>query len=338
MFYRPLGATGIELPALTLGAWSIGPLQSFAADKTSAIGAIRKGYELGCHTFDTAPGYGFGYSEEVLAEAMEGVPRDRINILTKCGVIPGGGRGRLQSQMEHEGKKLDIYIYSGKESVIQECEGSLRRLKTDYIDLYSVHRYDPTTPLAELAEAFELLLRQGKIRAAGVCNYTFEQMQDAEKYFPVASIKTTYSMLNRPIENDLVPYCLGHNKGILAYSVLQRGILTGRNYPKFLRDVDENSSEAALYDPENMEKIRGFLDTITPLAEDKGVEVTHICLRWAIEQPGITTGLIQASNAEQVKDDFKALDISFTVEDKTFIDRHLNALLDRLEFSPATIG
>jgi aryl-alcohol dehydrogenase-like predicted oxidoreductase len=331
MIYRQLGGSGIKLPVLTLGAWCVAP-REFGVSKESSIGALQKGYELGCTAIETAASYGLGFTEEVVAEAIEGIPRDKITLLTKCGVVPHGNKGRFVNRYNFDGIKADCYYYAGKDSVINQCEESLRRLRTDYIDVFSLHFHDPTTPIGETMEAFDQLLSQGKIRAAGVANYTFEQLQEAAQYVRLSSIKRTYSMLNRQIEQDVVPFCLENGIGVLAYSVLQRGILTGRNYPAFLRSRDENPPEAKLYDPENMKKIRGFLDAITPLALDKGVETTQLCLRWTIEQPFHPVSLIEASNAAQVGDDFRALTISFTEEDMDFINQRLAVLESQLNF------
>jgi len=332
MIYRQLGDSGIELPAITLGAWCIEPGEQ-GVSKTDSIAALRMGYELGCHAIDTSSGYGLGFTEEVVAEAIEGVPRDKITLLSKCGIVAEGNRGRYIGRYQRNGISADCYYYAGKDSIIQACENSLRRLRTDYIDLYSLHLPDPTTPIAESMEAFDQLLRQGKIRAAGVCNYTAGQLKEAAQHVKLSSIKRPYSMLNRQIERDVVPFCLDNGIGVLAYSVLQRGILTGRNYPKFLRTRDEDPAEALLYEPANMAAIRDFLDAITPLALEKGVETTHLSLRWTIEQSWHPVAIIEASGAAQVEDDFKAVSISFTNEDMDFIDQQLAELVPRLDFS-----
>lgn len=333
MIYRQLGNSGIQLPALTLGAWCIQPAEKGGVPKDSSMAALRKGYELGCNAIDTSAAYGFGFSETVVAEVIEDLARDKITLLSKCGIVAEGNKGRYIGRFQGNGIDADCYYYAGKESVIKQCENSLRRLRTDYIDLYSLHVPDQTTPIAETMEAFDQLLRQGKIRAAGVCNYSAEQLKEAAQHVRLSSIKRPYSMLNRQIENDVVPFCLENNIGVLAYTVLQRGILTGRNYPKFLRSRDEDPAEALLYEPENMRNIRIFLDRITPLALDKGVETTHLCLRWVIEQPWHPVALIEASNAAQVEDDFKAVTISFTQEDMDIMNQHLAELVAQLDFS-----
>src|SRR5690606_4106394 len=131
----------------------------------------------------------------------------------------------------NDGKPIKMYKFSGKESVMRECEDSLRRLKTDYIDLYQVHWYDKTTPIEETMSAIVKLLEQGKIRAAGVCNYTAEWVEEALKTVNIVSNQVPYSMINRKIEKDVVPQALEKGMSIIPYSPLQRGLLTGKIRP-----------------------------------------------------------------------------------------------------------
>jgi aryl-alcohol dehydrogenase-like predicted oxidoreductase len=335
MEYRELGDSGIELSRITFGAWSIGQLQLGDPTREDALAALRKAYEMGCTSIDTAPGYNKGFAEEVVAEAISGLPRDKVQVLTKCGMVWGGGKGKLVNTCTYQGQRYEIYRYAGKESVIKECEDSLRRLNTDYIDLYSLHFPDPTTPIEETMEAFSLLLQQGKIRAAGLCNCDAEIMRKADALCPVVSNKARYSMLNRGIENDLIPYSLENDKAILAYSVLQRGILTGMDMRKFLWPED-NSWEVALYEPANAARIRAFLDKLQPMAEDKGVTLTQLCVRWTLDRPGITVTLLGASSEKQVMFDLRAMDITLDEEETNTINRYLSELEAGLELGVRT--
>ncbi len=335
MEYRQLGKTQIELSVLTFGAWAIGQGILGGIERRDAVDALRKAYELGSTSIDTAPLYGLGLSEEVVAEAIAGIPRDRLQLLTKCGMVWEGNRGHeYLKNIDFCGRTIDLYLYGGRESIMRECENSLRRLKTDYIDLYSVHWPDPTTPIEETMEALSRLKQQGKIRAAGVCNHSLAQMQGAEAVVDVASNKVRYSMLNRGIEQDLIPYCFEAQKSILAYSVLQRGILTGRDLPKFIWKVGENLREAALYEPENLRRIRTFLSNITPIALDHGVTVTQLGIRWVIDQPGVTVALLGATSPDQIVFDAQALDVSLTATEKLTINGLLAELEETLELEP----
>ncbi|MGZ8525262.1 MAG: aldo/keto reductase, partial [Chitinophagaceae bacterium] len=232
MEYRQLGQSNLELSVITFGAWAIGGWMWGGAERKDAIDAIKASYNHGVTSIDTAPVYGQGLSEEIVGDAIQGIPRDKIQLLTKFGMRWDIRKGDFAFKSEdNAGKPIEIYKYAGKESIIKECEDSLRRLRTDYIDLYQIHWPDSTTPVEESMEAIALLLKQGKIRAAGVCNYSVAQMTEAEKTVSLASNQVPYSMVERTIEKELVPHCIEHNKSILAYSPLQRGILTGKIKP-----------------------------------------------------------------------------------------------------------
>jgi aryl-alcohol dehydrogenase-like predicted oxidoreductase len=331
MEYRTLGDSDLSLSVLTFGAWAIGENAQYPAPTESAIAALRKAHELGFTSIDTAPNYSLGFSEEVVGKVLAELPRDRVQLSTKCGVVWEGTEGRLAyKDIKYKDRLLDIYHYSGKESIIRQCEDSLRRLRTDYIDLYSIHWPDPTTPIGESMEAFIRLKEQGKIRAAGLCNHGLEDMEKAEDVVTVVSHKTRYSMLNRRIENDLLPYCVKKNKGILAYSVLQRGILTGLNVQKFLWRVD-NPWEVALYEEANMARIRVFLDKLAPIASGYGVTIPQLVIRWTIHRPGITVALIGATSPEQIEHDAKSVEIPLSEEDIKIIDGLVEELSQQLE-------
>lgn len=180
MKYRKLGNTDLELSVITFGAWAAGGWMWGGADRKQAVEAIKAGYDVGMTSIDTAPIYGQGTSEEIVGEAIKGIPRDKVQILTKFGMrwdldTPKGDFA--MHSKDNYGKDIDIYKYAGKESVIKECEDSLKRLGTDYIDLLQIHWPDTTTPITETFEAVAKLIEQGKVRYAGVCNYDVEQMK-----------------------------------------------------------------------------------------------------------------------------------------------------------------
>lgn len=337
MEYKQLGETGIRLSAITFGAWAIGPWETGAVSQSDAIISLRKAYDLGATSIDTAAGYGLGYSEETVAEAIADIPRDKLQILTKCGSVWEGneGKGMKTVRKDYTGRlhygAIDMYRYTAKESIMKECESSLKRLKTDYIDHYSIHFHDMSTPIEEPMEAFTRLIEQGKIRAAGLCNHPMEQIQRARAVFPLSSNKVRYSMLNRGIENDLVPYSLENDMGIFAYCVLQRGILTGNDIRPFIWGVGENPREAYLYKPGNKKPIRAFLDKLAIIAQDKQVTLSQLCIRWTLDRPGITIALLGATTPEQVTHDVKALDITITEQENKMIDTMLDELEDQLD-------
>lgn len=337
MEYRQLGNSDVMLSAITFGAWAIGEAEVGGVDPDNLVKALQKAHEIGCTSIDTAPCYGLGLSEQMVGKAIRELPRDKVQVLTKCGVVWEGDKGlKWYKDLAYGDRVVNWYKYSGRESIMRECEDSLRRLGTDYIDLYSVHYLDPTTPIEESMEALARLKEQGKIRAAGVCNYRTAEMRTAGGVVDVESNKVRYSMLNRVIEDDLVPYCLEHKKSILAYSVLQRGILTGWDLPKFTWGSEkDNPMEVALYDDENMKRIRTFQEKIKSVAEDNGATLTQLSIRWTIDRPGITTGLLGATNPDQIVYDAKALEVSLSASDMETINGYLAELEMELKL-PAT--
>src|ERR1044072_6176396 len=200
MEYRQLGSSPVKASVITFGAWAIGGWMWGGSDRKEAVDAIKASYDAGVTSIDTAPAYGQGLSEEIVAEAIQGIPRNKVQILTKFGLRWDVKEGEFFfSSKDNDGRDIDMHKYASKESVIKECEDCLRRLKTDYIDLFQIHWPDSTTPIAETMEALLKLQEQGKILAAGVCNYSVALMKEAEKTISLASNQVPYSMVLRDI-------------------------------------------------------------------------------------------------------------------------------------------
>ena len=296
-------------------------------ERNEAIKAIRAAYDLGVTSIDTAPIYGQGNSEEIVGEAIKDLPRDKVQILTKYGMRWDLAKGDFAfHSADTKGKEIDIYKYAGKESIIKECEDSLRRLGTDYIDLYQIHWPDTTTPIEETMETVAQLIKQGKVRYAGVCNYNVAQLQEAQKYVNIVSNQVPYSMVKRDIEEDVVPYCLEHNTSILAYSPLERGLLTGKMKPGYVFAEGDHRAGLYFFTDENIKRTNAFLEKIQPLAEEKGATLAQLVLRWTIEQPGITIALAGARNEKQAIENAWALTINLSPEEITFINEELSLL------------
>lgn len=327
MEYRKLGQSDVMASVITFGAWAIGGWMWGGADRREAVDAIKASFNEGVTSIDTAPVYGQGLSEEIVGEAIKGIQRDKVQIFTKFGLRWDGKMGEFYfHSTDNDGKPLDIYRYAGRDSVIKECEESLRRLGTDYIDLYQIHWADSTTPISETMEALLRLKEQGKIRAAGVCNYKVSQMQEAEKVISLTSNQVPYSMVFRDIEKDVVPYCIENGKAILAYSPLQRGLLTGKIKPDHKFGEGDTREGNRFYTPGAIEKVNAFLDEVRPLAESKGASLAQLVLRWTIEQPGITVALAGARNAEQATQNAKAVNVNLSKEEIEFISQKVHAL------------
>ncbi len=324
---RQLGQSELELTPIVYGAWAIGGWAWGGADRKEALLAIQKAIEMGCTSIDTAPVYGFGRSEEIVGEAIRAYPRENLQILTKYGLRWKEDQGKFYFETkDNRGRSVKIHKYAAADSIIRECEESLQRLGTDYIDLYQIHWPDPTTPIEESMEAVSKLTEQGKVRAAGVCNYNAGELKEADKYIDLASDQVPYNMVRREIEEDVVPYCIENNKGILAYSPLQRGLLTGKFEPGQEFNEGDFRADSKFFAPENIRTVNRFLDEISVLAEYKKASLTQVVLRWTLDQPGITHLLVGARNQTQVEDNLGALSIELTREERDRILDKLNRL------------
>lgn len=324
MEYRKLGDTNLELSAITYGSFAIGGTMWGGTEENEAQNAIRASIDHGVSTIDTAPFYGLGFSEELIGRTIKDMDRSKVQILTKFGMVWDGsneGRGDYMWDQEDNGKVYPLYKYASKANVIKETEESLKRLKTDYIDLLQLHWPDSTTPIDETMEALQRLIEQGKIRAAGVSNYDKNQMLEAQKAIKLASNQLPYSMLNRLIEKDIVPAALENNIGLIAYSPLERGLLSGKYFKgEHLKSDDHRNGYFGQFDPE---KVKNFLSKIEPLANDKNATLAQLVLRWTTLQPGITVVLAGARNSEQAISNAKSIDINLTQEELLFINKEL---------------
>ncbi|MBN1132316.1 MAG: aldo/keto reductase [Bacteroidales bacterium] len=323
---RYLGNSGIEVSPIGFGAWAIGGWQWGGADRRDALNALHACLDLGITTIDTAPVYGFGYSEKLVGEAIKG-KREKFQILTKFGLRWDTDRGEYFFNTEDEkGNALEIRKYASRHSIMRECDESLKRLGIDYIDLYQIHWPDKTTPIAESMEAVIRLMEQGKIRAAGVSNYSVEQMLEASGTVSLASNQLPYSMVRRDIEKDIVPWCTDNNCAIIAYSPLQRGLLSGKITPDYPFNPGDSRPETPYFRINNIIRTNIFLDKIKPLALEKNIKLSQLVLQWTISQPGITLALSGGRNPAQVKENAGALAVSLTGEEMTFINNEIDKL------------
>jgi aryl-alcohol dehydrogenase-like predicted oxidoreductase len=327
MKYRKSGNSDLELSVITFGAWAAGGWMWGGTERKDAVNAIRESYHAGVTSIDTAPAYGQGLSEEIVGEAMEGIPRDKVQIITKYGLRWDLKKGEFHfKSKDNSGNDIDMYKYSGRESIIQECENSLRRLKTDYIDLYQIHWADSTTPISETMETVARLIEQGKVRHAGVCNYSVAQMMEAEKTVNLVSNQVPYSMVKREIEKEVVPHCQQNNKSILAYSPLERGLLTGKMKPGYKFAEGDHRAKLYFFSDENIRRTNEFLEKIKPVAEQKSLTLSQLVLSWTLAQPGITIALVGARNAGQAVANAKAGDIVLSADEIKTINDQLDNL------------
>ena len=324
MEQRSLGTSSVSVSAVTLGAWAIGGWMWGGQDEGDSIDAIHAAIDAGITAIDTAAVYGYGYSEEVVGKAIKG-KADKVQIFTKYGLRWDDTGGEFQFKVaDHTGREETIYKNAKPESIVYECEQSLRRLGIECIDLYQCHWRDSTTPIEVTMAAVDKLIAQGKVRAAGVSNFTIEEMAACRAVTNLASDQPPYSMLRRDIEADVLPYCLANNIGVIVYSPLQRGLLTGKMTPETAFKPGDNRAGNAYFAPDNIRKVNAFLDQLRPVAEDHHATLAQIVIAWTIQQPGITAALVGARNRKQALENAAAGDIALTKEDTA----RINALLD----------
>ncbi|WP_158799498.1 aldo/keto reductase [Pedobacter sp. L105] len=318
MSYRTIGKSNLKLSAITFGAWAVGGWMWGGSDTNDAIEAMKAAYDHGITSIDTAPAYGQGDSEILVGEAIKGIPRDKVQIMTKFGMrwdLPDF-KGPVHSvSKDNNGNEIKTVKYAGKESVIYEAEQSLKRLKTDYIDLYQIHWPDETTPMDETFEAVIRLQEQGKIIEAGVSNYNAAQTAEAKDLVNLVSNQVSYSVLRREIEDELVPYALKNNISIIAYSPLERGLLTGKITPGYKFNEGDHRATRSWFIGDNLVHVNHFLDQIRPIAADKKVTLAQLLLRWTIDQPGIAVALAGARNAKQAIENAAAMQLNLSAHE-----------------------
>jgi aryl-alcohol dehydrogenase-like predicted oxidoreductase len=312
---RPLGRSGIQASVIAFGAWAIGGWTWGGADEQESIRAIHAFLDAGGNLIDTAPVYGFGRSEEVVGKAIAD-RRDRVVLATKCSMrwdLTEAQKARAvrkfstsDEDIDWSGnagaKSFDVFIYSGRDGIFEEVERSLRRLRTDVIDLYQTHWQDDLTPIAERMGALEDLKRQGKIRAIGVSNAKPGQIDEYNKFGRVDSDQEKYSMLDRAMERTNLPKCAQDNIAFLAYSPLAQGLLTGkikpdRNYPP----GDQRRSKDR-FKPDNVRKVLAMLDPMRPIAEKHKIPLAQLTLAWTLSRKGCTHVLCGARTPQQATD------------------------------------
>jgi aryl-alcohol dehydrogenase-like predicted oxidoreductase len=276
-------------------------------------------------TIDTAPVYGFGRSEELVGRALQGIPRDQYQILTKYGLNWETAEGEFYfDTTDNSGKVLKVYRYAAAAKVIKECEDSLRRLKTDYIDLLQIHWSDATTPIEETMRAVAKLIEQGKVRAAGVCNYSTAQVDEALKVVKLASNQVPYSMINRGIEKDIVPQALQKGMSIVPYSPLQRGLLSGKIKPGHKFGEGDTRENNKFYTTDNINRTNTLLEKIKPIADDHNASLSQLVINWTTRQPAMDCVLVGARDEQQVKENVKALEFKLSDEELKKITQAAN--------------
>lgn len=319
MELRQLGKSKLKVTPVFLGTWAMGGWLWGGTDINHSIAAIQAGIDNGINSIDTAPIYGMGLSEEIVGKAIKG-RRDKVVIATKCGMRWDSNEGADPwPQNDLQGNPIIIRKNSKPSSIFKECEDSLRRLGVDVIDLYQIHWPDSTTLIEDSWKAMVKLKEQGKVRAIGVSNYNLDQLQRAHAIHPVDSLQSPYSILRRNIEEEIVPFCIKNQISILAYSPLERGILSGKITLEHKFSEGDHRLKHPLYSMENRRRILQALDKIRPIAEKYQATVSQIVINCTINIPGITAALVGARNPEQAVENAKAASLQMNAEERQFI-------------------
>lgn len=282
------GSTDIEVTRIAFGAWAIGGWLWGGADAQDAIKAMHAAFDIGITTIDTAPVYGFGVSEELVAKALAtaGVSRDKVVLATKAG-------------MEWD-EDENTWNNSRPERIREEIEQSLRRLQTDYIDIYQIHWPDENTPIEETAAVMGELLAEGKVRAIGVCNYSTEQMDAWRRVAPLHSNQVRFNLIERATEADILPYCNEHGMGFMAYSPLARGLLTGKyDTTSVFREGDSRGRDPRFTGDGGARNVR-IVRKLTEMAEAAGKSVAQLAVRWVLDRDANIVALWGARRPDQI--------------------------------------
>jgi aryl-alcohol dehydrogenase-like predicted oxidoreductase len=281
-----IGKSRLRTSRVGLGTWAIGGWMWGGTDEAQAIATIRSAVERGVTLIDTAPVYGFGHSEEVVGKALaEGGLRDKAEIATKVGLAWKGS---------------EVYRDSRRTRIRQEIEDSLRRLRTDVIDLYQVHWPDLETPIEETARALDDLRRQGKIRAVGVSNYSPAQMDAFRAVAPLDAVQPPYNLFEREIEADVLPYAESAGLAVLSYGALCRGLLTGKITAKTTFTGDDLRKVDPKFRGSRFAQYLAAVRELDALARERfGKSVLALAVRWVLDQ-GPTIALWGARRPDQL--------------------------------------
>jgi aryl-alcohol dehydrogenase-like predicted oxidoreductase len=297
---RKLGSRGPELSVVGLGTWAIGgagwQFAWGAQDDKDSIAAIHRAMELGINWIDTAAVYGLGHSEEVVGKALSG-RRSGVMIATKCSRAWDPGRTEIVDRLSAA-------------SVRKELESSLRRLDTDYIDLYQIHWPRPEHEIEEGWNEIAKAVKEGKVRFAGVSNFSVEQLRRIHVIHPVTSLQPPYSMLRRDTERELLPFCMENGIGVLVYSPMQMGLLSGafsRERVAHLPFDDLRSRNPYFIEPA-LSRNLALVDKLKPIARQNGRTMAELAIAWILRRPEVTAAIVGGRRPEQVGETVAAAD------------------------------
>ncbi|MFZ2322592.1 MAG: aldo/keto reductase [Ignavibacteriaceae bacterium] len=309
MLTKQLGNSDINITSLGLGAWAIGgngwEFGWGAQDDKESIKAIHRALEHNVNWIDTAAAYGMGHSEEVVAKALETWTGETPYIFTKCGL-----------RWDNNG---NVFKNIQAESIQEECEDSLRRLKVDVIDLYQIH-WPPESDNSQIDEAWDMMLtlqQQEKVRWIGVSNFNVEQLNLAKKIAPTTSLQPPYSLINREVEKEIFPYCLSENIGVIVYSPMGSGLLTGKMTRERILNLpaDDWRKKSPDFNEAKLSKNLLLVEKLKEIGKRYNRTPGEVAIAWTLNHPAVTGAIVGARSAEQVDGVFSAHTLTFTEEE-----------------------
>ncbi len=313
MYTRKLGKNGPEITIIGLGAWAIGGPWVFGwgeQDDQQSIETIHKSLDSGINWIDTAAVYGLGHSEKIVGQALKG-KRDKVFLATKCGLV-WNNKGKVRNNLKPD-------------SIRTELENSLKRLGTDYVDLYQFHWPDPSTNVEDSWNEMIKLKEEGKARYVGVSNFDVPLLEKCEAMYHVDSLQPPYSMLNRDVEKEILPYCEKHGIGVIPYSPMQSGLLTGK-FDKSRLAPDDWRHKSPYFQEPNLSRNLEFVESLKPIAEKYGKTVGHLAIAWVLKHSAVTSAIVGARRPEQATENVLAADLHLNQDDLIEIEQELNEL------------
>ncbi len=302
---RKLGKSDLNVTEIILGTWAIGGTMWSDYDETNAVKAIEAAIDNGINCIDTAPAYGAGHADELIGSVIKG-KRDKILIASKCGLdIENGYRHNLKPEF-----------------IAYDLEQSLKRLGTDYIDLYQIHWPDPAVQIEDSMRALVKAKESGKIRYIGICNFSGDQLKEAMKYGEIVSYQPNYSLLEREIESDQMQVCVENNIGIISYGSLGAGMLTGKykEHPQF-RKGDARNFFYKFFKKQYWPEVKAVSDKVIEIAKRRGVKPGHVAIAWNLSKPAISAAIVGARTAEQVMENLGGSGLILTAGEIAELDK-----------------
>ena len=305
MTTKKLGSSDVCVSSIVLGTWAMGGDYFGAIEDKDSIRCIQTNIENGVTTIDSAEIYGNGRAEVVVGRSLQGVSRDKYVMLSKAWTS-----------------------HFGKDSIREAAEGSIKRLGCEYLDVYFLHYPPVEQSIAEAMESIARLKSEGIIRAIGVSNFSLDQLKEARKYGQVDVIQPCYNLLWRYIDRDILPYCIENNIGIITYSSIAQGLLTG----KMTKDtvIEDGRKKAALFQPGVYERCLEVTDFVKKVAQKYKKTPTQVCINWLFNTTGITASIVGCKNEAQALENIDSLDFTLSKEDYDAINQASRDFTDKM--------